>query len=444
MDSILNETGAYFSKYMLTTAIQGTIFMLIIGALTYFFRKKSATFQYTLWTLALCRFLIPPEIPLFSGIGSRIQATVGQFYLDPVQIFPAGNAQQGDLTWQAQIFLVWAILIGIFGVLFIWKNIQFFYSLKKATPLRREISPELKNALNNFGRDLRIFTIPTIAIPFTAGILRPKIYLPINAETWSANEFKFILYHELAHIRRGDLIWMKLQALLQFVFFFHPAVWIINYMLNYYRELSCDDISIAQSNGRAIEYSKILLNNLRRVKQFQFAYLLTGNFGKSKFLLTKRFNHILNQKEGVMLKLTGFQKILIIGLAILAIAISCAEEPTSSVTEKQMQTELAKPSDAISVAYDVAPALVGGFQALHKNLKYPEIAKKAGIEGTVIVKAVVDAQGKVIQTEIIKSLSKECDEAAGEAVKKTPWEPAQKDGKPVKVAISIPIQFSLK
>jgi protein TonB len=99
----------------------------------------------------------------------------------------------------------------------------------------------------------------------------------------------------------------------------------------------------------------------------------------------------------------------------------------------------------IFVAYDEPPEPIGGFAAIQKNLKYPEIARKAGIEGTVFVEAIIDESGTVVQTAIVKSLGHSgCDEAAIAAIRSVKWKPARQRDKAVKVRISIPVKFRLK
>jgi len=102
-------------------------------------------------------------------------------------------------------------------------------------------------------------------------------------------------------------------------------------------------------------------------------------------------------------------------------------------------------SAQIFVAYDEPPEPIGGFEAIQRNLKYPEIARKAGVEGTVFVQVLVDVKGQVVDTRVVKSLGNNgCDEAAIDAIKKVKWKPAMQRDRPVKVWISIPVRFKLK
>ncbi|MCZ6820679.1 MAG: energy transducer TonB [Calditrichaeota bacterium] len=99
----------------------------------------------------------------------------------------------------------------------------------------------------------------------------------------------------------------------------------------------------------------------------------------------------------------------------------------------------------IFVPYDEAPSPIGGFRSIQKALKYPEIARKAGIEGRVIIQVLVSEKGKVIKTRVIKSLGHSgCDEAAVKAIRGVKWKPALQRDKPVKVWVAIPVIFRLK
>lgn len=95
------------------------------------------------------------------------------------------------------------------------------------------------------------------------------------------------------------------------------------------------------------------------------------------------------------------------------------------------------------MAVEEMPQLVGGMTALMKNLEYPELAIRAGIQGRVYVLAFVNEQGDVVRAEVLKGIGGGCDEAALAAVKKAKFIPGKQRGKPVKTRISIPVEFKL-
>ena len=120
------------------------------------------------------------------------------------------------------------------------------------------------------------------------------------------------------------------------------------------------------------------------------------------------------------------------------------------ISSSELQPEVVPPPppDADEEVYFVAvedlPEPVGGIAAIQRAVVYPEIAKRAGVEGTVYVEAFVDESGNVTRTNIVKGIGAGCDEAAQAAVNKTKFKPGKQRGKAVKVRMSIPIRFRLQ
>lgn len=94
---------------------------------------------------------------------------------------------------------------------------------------------------------------------------------------------------------------------------------------------------------------------------------------------------------------------------------------------------------------DKMPYPIGGIEGIMQKIKYPEVAKLAGIEGKVFVEAYIDEKGSVEKTKIIKGVGQDAglDEAAADAVKQTKFTPAVHKGAPVKSKVVVPVQFKL-
>ena len=96
------------------------------------------------------------------------------------------------------------------------------------------------------------------------------------------------------------------------------------------------------------------------------------------------------------------------------------------------------------IAYDEDPVPIGGFAGIKKRAKYPDIAREAGIEGMVIVRAFIDDKGIVREMKIQKGIPNTgLNEAAMKAIGGTRFKPAKQRDIPVGVWISIPITFKL-
>ena len=116
-------------------------------------------------------------------------------------------------------------------------------------------------------------------------------------------------------------------------------------------------------------------------------------------------------------------------------------EEISNPPTKETIDEVEEPT--FFVAVEEMPQPIGGLQSIMEKIKYPEIAKRAGVEGKVFVRAFVDENGNVVNAEIVKGIGAGCDEAALDAVIKTKFTPGKQRGKPIKVQITVPIHFKL-
>ena len=90
------------------------------------------------------------------------------------------------------------------------------------------------------------------------------------------------------------------------------------------------------------------------------------------------------------------------------------------------------------------PGPVGGMYAIQQKITYPEISKRAGIQGKVLIQAFIDENGNVVYTKVVKGLGGGIDEMASDVIKITKFNPGRQDGKPVKVQVTIPIVFKLQ
>ena len=90
------------------------------------------------------------------------------------------------------------------------------------------------------------------------------------------------------------------------------------------------------------------------------------------------------------------------------------------------------------------PVPVGGLKSLLEKLHYTEIAKRAGVEGTVFIEAKIDKNGNVVDAFVKKGLGAGLDAEALNAVRLTTFIPGKQRGRPVNVIMVIPIKFVLK
>ncbi len=104
--------------------------------------------------------------------------------------------------------------------------------------------------------------------------------------------------------------------------------------------------------------------------------------------------------------------------------------------------------ETIFTVVEKSPEYPGGIQELFKylgeNIKYPEAASKANVQGKVFVNFVITSEGEIKDVQILKGLGFGADAEAVRVVSKMPrWKPGSQDGKPVNVRYNLPIAFQL-
>jgi len=111
------------------------------------------------------------------------------------------------------------------------------------------------------------------------------------------------------------------------------------------------------------------------------------------------------------------------------------------------EEEVAEP-EIFTIVEDM-PSFPGGeaklFEYLGKSIKYPAMAKDAGVQGVVYVTFVVMENGSIENVKVLRGIGGGCDEEAVRVVKKMPkWSPGKQRGKPVRVQYNLPIRFILR
>lgn len=100
--------------------------------------------------------------------------------------------------------------------------------------------------------------------------------------------------------------------------------------------------------------------------------------------------------------------------------------------------------EEVFVIVETMPEIIGGIEAIQNSVRYPEMARRAGIEGRVIVQFVVNERGEVENPQVVRSIGGGADEEALRAVREAKFTPGMQRGRPVKVQFSVPVVFRLQ
>jgi beta-lactamase regulating signal transducer with metallopeptidase domain len=183
-------------------------------------------------------------------------------------------------SWAQYIVLTWGVLAG-FGLLRVGLGIWQLRRLRRnSVELSKDLlDPPVAGLIVRFAgrRPVSLLVSPRVEVPTAIGFFRPVIILPqwlvsdrkVNADRDPAgrdsgsDDLKYILLHELAHLRRWD-DWTNLaQKVVKSVFFFHPGILWIERKLALDREMACDDAVLSET-GSPRTYAQCLTNVAER------------------------------------------------------------------------------------------------------------------------------------------------------------------------------------
>lgn len=171
------------------------------------------------------------------------------------------------LSVSAMVMIVWLAGILLLSGRLVRTQRRFRARLRHISPLDpSRLDVDLHELCRRAGvpQAVRIVENDCIAAPSVWGIARPTIILPRGlASSLTAQQLRWVLLHELAHVRRRDLLVVVLQRGAAILHFFNPSIWIANRIIHRLREYACDDLAVSLGEGSSVESGEAFLRILR-------------------------------------------------------------------------------------------------------------------------------------------------------------------------------------
>jgi beta-lactamase regulating signal transducer with metallopeptidase domain len=212
---------------------------------------------------------------------------------------PSTAAPAPSLSRRGLVFLSWAAVAAALLLLLVQRS--FF--VRGLVAQADEPGAAMQNAVNRCRTQIGlrrevILKLSAIAgSPAACGLFRPVILIPQSlAPRLEAHDLQAVLFHELAHIKRGDL-WINLaQTLLQIVYFYNPLLWLANAIIRRTREQAVDEAVLVVMGEAAQQYPETLINiaKLAFRKRPALSLRLIGVV-ESRNALSARIRHILTR-----------------------------------------------------------------------------------------------------------------------------------------------------
>ena len=278
---------------------------------------------------------------------------------------------------------------------------------------------------------------------------------------FSKDDEEKILRHELTHIRDKHSYDVVLMELLSIFLWFSPLIFLYKKALKNIHEYLAD--AAVLQNTQARQYGQLLL----RQSQSGMRIAQANNFIHSQ--LKKRIIMMTKNKsrQRSMIKYAA-----LIPIALTLFLILSRKDVLANLTVEKDSPEIQQTTDPkalntktlhqkVSGDVDEMPRFPGCedftdkekqkacstekmIEFIYKNIKYPEEAKKEGLEGIVVIDFTVKEDGILTGFKIIKDIGGGCGTEAMRAMKMMPkWIPGKSEGKPVAVNLKIPVKFKL-
>lgn len=152
-------------------------------------------------------------------------------------------------SWQALAFLGWCAAFALLTLRFMWVQLDTRRALRAAETC---VDPHLLALVARLARDagvrhpIGVYQHAGIASPLVGEAVRPRLLLPTGLSTQlDERGLRFVLLHEIAHLRRGDPLLALGERLVSLAWFFHPVVWICRSLAAQLREQACDETAMS-------------------------------------------------------------------------------------------------------------------------------------------------------------------------------------------------------
>ena len=283
---------AMFSVFI-GAAIKSVAVLAAAWVVAFVMRGRSAAARHLVWTASAAALLALPflsaSLPqlrmpgatLLSSASSMLQTAMFQTTVtasgttadrrDPARAQPSpaspASAQPAAsvVNWRLWIMILWAggaaaVLARMMaGCIAVWR-------IRRNAPRfpERALSSEISQSLG-IAHPIEILESRAGTMPMTFGLLKPAVFMPIDALVWTEERRRIVLLHEFAHVRRGDVAAHLFARVAFALYWWNPLVWIAWREFLKERERATDDL-VLNAGTRASDYAGHLLEVARTMR----------------------------------------------------------------------------------------------------------------------------------------------------------------------------------
>jgi TonB family protein len=294
-----------------------------------------------------------------------------------------------------------------------------------------------------------------VRIPLAWGIRRARILLPAASHDWPDERLWAVCAHEMAHIIRGDWIAHLAAEFVCRIFWFNPLFWMARTRMSRESERAADDIVIGLG-ARGTDYASHLIA-IVRASQTDDGFAATVAIARRSGL-EHRIAALLNGLANRARLSRARAAAILASACIVAAPLAALGARVRSTIE--IQTSNLPPIDALDgrvaagddsepvreirplepLAGDIAPSVA----EYTTPPLYSDEARVRGIEGVVLVRAHIDASGRVNDARVTRALGFGLDQNALVALRQWRFRAGTRHTTPVPMDVDIEIGFTLR
>ena len=370
----INTAGRVFVDFAWPMLLQSSVLIAILLFVDFLLRGKvRAVFRYWLWMLVVIKLVLPTSLSSPVSIGRFVSQPMAVINITENERPVAGDISNvpnqslntegmaesrlgspptspihsqsvepaASLAWQGGVLLVWLAVV-VTMLLLLLQRAFFVCGLVRqsgeANDLMKDMLGFCCKTIGVRGQ-VGLKVSPNATSPAVCGLFRPVILLPYGlGSNLGSGQFRVVLMHELAHIKRGDL-WVNLvQTLLQIVYFYNPLLWLANWAIRRVREQAVDEVVQVSLGEKAQQYPEMLLNVARLAFERPALSLRLIGVVESKSALAGRIKRMLTRPmpKTAKLGITGLLAVLLFAAVLLPMARASQKSVVDNAFRKQL------------------------------------------------------------------------------------------------------------
>ncbi|MBB6143447.1 TonB family protein [Silvibacterium bohemicum] len=443
----MTNVESWILSYLLNSLWQVPLLLAAGWMAARLLRRAGALAEHRVWVCVLVLQSLLPACSTLSwqwlrNLIARLAGSRGVADASVTVVMGSGTGLGGH-NFSAMLLTVaaaaYVLVSAYFAARFLWSWFRLLSIRRAAVPV--ELTGEAALVWQRCSQRFRIEDASIAASsqvfgPVTMGLSRRLVLLPAKMLAGlPESDLYTVIAHEFAHIRRNDFLINLLYEVLSLPVSYHPLFWFTRERIMETREMVCDQMAaeFAGPNEYArslLRLASLLLEGMPVRVPHAIGIFDANALERRLMKLTEKRNEIRGARR---LAIVATCALLGAGICGSALALSMHVSAVSTANDSH-------PSAPGRI--NVSPGVMAGNKLSGPAPQYPEDAKKARIQGKVVLNAVIGKDGAIEQLNVLSG-PKELQQSSLDAVRQWTYKPYLLNGEPVEVETTINVIYTL-